>query len=198
MKKIISFVSYLLFIVFAFSSCQETDETTKEWDNWQERNDQFFTQIYNQAQNAIKADSKDWKIIKCYTKSNSTTNPNDFIVAEILNKGEGTVSPIFTDSVKIHYEGRLMPSTTYPQGYRFDSSWTGEYNLDIIRPYKATCGTFIDGFTTALQYMHEGDRWKVYIPYNLGYKESSQTGIPAYSTLIFDITLQKVWHADPL
>jgi len=49
----------------------------------------------------------------------------------------------------------------------------------------------VDGFTTAVMNMHIGDRWKVYIPYQLGYGTStpSNSTIPAYSTLIFDITL---------
>ena len=43
--------------------------------------------------------------------------------------------------------------------------------------------------------MKIGDRWEVYIPYDLGYGESdykassSSTTIPGGSTLIFDVTL---------
>jgi len=52
----------------------------------------------------------------------------------------------------------------------------------------------VDGFTTALQHMRKGDRWKVYIPYQLGYGESANSSIPGYSTLVFDITLNNFWH----
>ena len=59
----------------------------------------------------------------------------------------------------------------------------------------------VDGFSTALQNMHIGDRWKVYVPYNLGYgtqdNKNSNTGavvVPAYSTLVFDITLVSYHH----
>ena len=45
------------------------------------------------------------------------------------------------------------------------------------------------GFVTALLHMHSGDRWRVYIPYQLGYNTTEKTGIPAYSTLIFDLAL---------
>jgi len=47
----------------------------------------------------------------------------------------------------------------------------------------------VSGLATALQKMHIGDRWLVYIPYNLGYGESDSGSVPAYPTLIFDVTL---------
>ena len=47
----------------------------------------------------------------------------------------------------------------------------------------------IAGFGTALQYMHCGDRWMVYIPETLGYGSTAQNKIPAYSTIMFDVTL---------
>ncbi|MCI6472136.1 MAG: FKBP-type peptidyl-prolyl cis-trans isomerase, partial [Bacteroidales bacterium] len=50
-------------------------------------------------------------------------------------------------------------------------------------------GGLVDGFTTALMNMHEGDRWTVYMPYQLGYGTSASSSIPAYSLLTFDITL---------
>jgi FKBP-type peptidyl-prolyl cis-trans isomerase FklB len=56
----------------------------------------------------------------------------------------------------------------------------------------------IDGMVTALMKMHIGDRWKVYIPYQLGYgtTTSSSTSIPGYSTLIFDLTLSSYYRMD--
>ena len=42
---------------------------------------------------------------------------------------------------------------------------------------------------SAVQYMKEGDIWRMYIPYKLGYGSPSQTYIPAYSPLIFDVNL---------
>ena len=47
----------------------------------------------------------------------------------------------------------------------------------------------VNGFATALMRMHRGDTWLVYIPYSLGYGASEQSSVPAYSTLIFMITL---------
>ena len=47
----------------------------------------------------------------------------------------------------------------------------------------------IEGWIIAMQQMHIGDRWEVYIPAEMGYGKFSQPGIPGGSTLIFDIEL---------
>ena len=41
----------------------------------------------------------------------------------------------------------------------------------------------------AMQQMHIGDKWELYIPAEMGYGKFSQPGIPAGSTLIFEIEL---------
>jgi FKBP-type peptidyl-prolyl cis-trans isomerase FklB len=55
----------------------------------------------------------------------------------------------------------------------------------------------ITGWTTALQQMHAGDRWMLYIPSDLGYGTSGSTSIPSGSTLIFDLYLEKVVALEP-
>ena len=50
----------------------------------------------------------------------------------------------------------------------------------------------IEGWTVALQHMVEGDKWEVYIPYELGYGEVDNGDIPACSTLIFEIEVVSV------
>jgi peptidylprolyl isomerase/FKBP-type peptidyl-prolyl cis-trans isomerase FklB len=47
----------------------------------------------------------------------------------------------------------------------------------------------IDGFSTALQHMEVGDKWEVWIPWQLGYGAIGQREIKAYSTLVFEIEL---------
>ena len=47
----------------------------------------------------------------------------------------------------------------------------------------------VDGFATALQRMHVGDYWRVYIPSELAYGESGNSSVPGYSLLIFDLIL---------
>ena len=47
----------------------------------------------------------------------------------------------------------------------------------------------LDGYATVLQHMHRDDYWRIYIPYQLGYGETDNGSVPAYSVLIFDLTL---------
>ena len=103
---------------------------------------------------------------------------------------------MYTDSVLIHYRGRLLPSTSYEEGYVIDESYTGEFNDETALPVKMYVGDLIDGFTTALMQMHIGDRWMVYIPNTLGYGSSESTNVPAYSMLRFDIKLVGYYRAN--
>ena len=45
------------------------------------------------------------------------------------------------------------------------------------------------GWIIAMQQMHIGDKWEIYIPAEMGYGKFSLPGIPAGSTLIFEIEL---------
>ena len=48
----------------------------------------------------------------------------------------------------------------------------------------------IEGWIIAMQQMHIGDKWELYIPAaEMGYGKFSQPGIPGGSTLIFEIEL---------
>jgi len=58
-----------------------------------------------------------------------------------------------------------------------------------INPYD---GGIIDGFSTALQHMDVGDKWEVWIPWQLGYGSSASGTIPAYTTLVFEIELVSI------
>ncbi len=93
-------------------------------------------------------------------------------------KGKGAKAE---SSVTVHYTGKLVDGTV------FDSS--------VERGSPATFGVsqVIAGWTEAMQLMHEGDKWILYIPYDLAYGERGAGGqIPPYSTLIFEVELIKV------
>jgi len=196
---------FLFFMAFAgiisMTSCSESDDTEDEFENWQERNDAYFNNIYSQAETAIKSGDKSWKIIRTFSKDSLAAKAKtDFIVVHVETEGTGTECPSFSDKANVHYRGSFIPTTNHANGLQFDSSWTGEYNLKTMRPSAITVSNMIPGFSTALMNMHKGDRWMVYIPYTLAYgitgnkKTDSYgniigTAIPAYSTLRFDLTL---------
>ena len=191
-------MKYLIWVavaLFGMTSCQESDDTPEEFPDWQNKNERAFLEIYNNAKDSI-AQGKKWMIIRGVFRadfSDVAETPTDYIVVQVLKEGPGNVLPMATDTVEIHYQGVLLPSTSSPSGLVFDSSYSGKYEEDVSNPYKACVGNFIEGFSTALQYMNRGDYFKVFIPYQLGYKSSASGTIPAYSMLTFYLRMEDFW-----
>jgi peptidyl-prolyl cis-trans isomerase len=196
-----------------FTSCTENDDTVEEYANWQSKNETYWDNLYTTTQQKIKGGDISWKIILNYTFQNQkqttgsalTYRPENYIIAHVEQAGTGTTSPLYSDSVSMHYMGRLIPSTTYTSGLIFDKSWSSnQFNTATSRPVHSYIGltydaegkptSLVDGFTTALMSMHRGDHWTVYIPYQLGYGEKNSGVVPAYSTLIFDLRLNDFSH----
>lgn len=78
--------------------------------------------------------------------------------------------------VTAHYTGRTI------DGRSFDSS-VGSSPL-IIRLRE-----LIPGWVLAMQQMCAGDKWELYLSAEMGYGKYAQPGIPAGSTLIFEVEL---------
>ncbi|MDE6560495.1 MAG: FKBP-type peptidyl-prolyl cis-trans isomerase [Muribaculaceae bacterium] len=78
--------------------------------------------------------------------------------------------------VTVHYIGKTI------NGKKFDSSLGGVAPAFRLKD-------LIEGWIIALQQMHVGDKWEIYIPADKGYGKFSQPGIPGGSTLIFEIEL---------
>lgn len=100
---------------------------------------------------------------------------------EVMSRGTGTVSPLATDKVEVHYHGTMYDGTI------FDSSvqrgQTAKFPLNGVIP----------GWTEGLQLMKEGDKFKFFIPYNLAYGERGRGPvIKGYSALVFEVELIKV------
>lgn len=185
MKNIRILFFLTLSVLLGLTACEESTETG-EFDNWQERNTLYIDSIAEVA----RANASDWKIFLVDgLDSTKVWGNGDYVYCRVLDEGSGNTHPLYTDSVVVNYSGRLIPSATYPDGYQFDSSYPGEFNPLYNVPVGMPLAGTVPGFCTALQNMVDGDRWKIYIPYQLGYGEKASTGIPAYSTLIFDINL---------
>jgi len=196
MKRNFFIVFSLLVSAIVMTSCSESDDEEYEFENWKSRNETFFSDIYAKARSAAGAGDSRWKVIRNWSlEEAAATSPDDFIVAEVLESGTGADSPIYSDSVYVHYSGRLMPSVSYSEGLLFDNSYTGKLNTETAVPRKFCVGGVVDGLATALQNMRIGDFWRVYIPYRLGYNETAKDNIPAYSTLVFDVCLVAYYRA---
>ncbi len=190
-----------LLLITGLTSCHETSDDDTEFDNWQQRNEAFFQQKYQEAVIKIAQQSETLVLTKWSLNDSIATKAEDHIVVEVLEKGNGTESPMYTDSVSVHFRGRTIPTSSSPDGYVIGSSYEGTFYDQTALPQTISMNnaTTVDGLVTALQHMHIGDRWMVYIPYQLGfgaaaYTVSSTTGwistsIPAYTMLIYDVKL---------
>lgn len=89
--------------------------------------------------------------------------------------------PSATDTVEVHYEGRLIDGTI------FDSSIQRGERISF------PLNQVIAGWTEGLQLMSEGSKFEFYIPSHLAYGDHGAGGaIPGGATLIFQVELFKV------
>lgn len=99
---------------------------------------------------------------------------------KIIKSGTGP-SPEATDKVTTHYRGTLIDGT------EFDSSYSRN------KPTTFPVNGVIPGWVEALQLMHVGDKWQLFIPANLAYgKRAVGAIIKPNSTLVFDIELLEI------
>ena len=186
----------LALLTLLLAACAES-EAEGEFDNWKEINDAYIDSIAAVARE--NADGS-WTIYKTYNIGDNTGLDGDnklYIYVQVLEEGDGTYSPLYNDSVRVHYSGRILPSASYPLGYQFGKSYNGStLDTETDVPSLLAVSENVPGFATALMYMVEGDRWRIIIPYYLAYGDetNSSSTIPAYSTLIFDAILAKIYR----
>ena len=98
----------------------------------------------------------------------------------VLKEGNGA-KPGPTDTVTVHYTGRLLDGTV------FDSS------VERGEPATFPLNKVIPGWTEGLQLMSEGSEYRLFIPSELAYgSRGAGEQILPNSTLIFDVQLIKV------
>ncbi|NXC23397.1 FKB1A protein, partial [Corythaeola cristata] len=98
------------------------------------------------------------------------------LLYQVEKEGTGD-APKDSDTVVVNYKGTLIDGT------EFDNSYTrGEplsFRLDGVIP----------GWTEGLKHVKKGGKIKLVIPPNLAYGKNGVPGIPANSTLVFDVEL---------
>ncbi|HOY23123.1 MAG TPA: FKBP-type peptidyl-prolyl cis-trans isomerase [Cellvibrio sp.] len=97
---------------------------------------------------------------------------------KVITAGNG-VKPKATDTVKVHYTGKLVNGTV------FDTSAGKD-------PVEFPVNQVIPGWVEAMQLMPQGSKWELYIPSDLAYGPAGNQGIPPASTLIFEVELLEV------
>lgn len=169
------FIALMLLCVWALSSCSKDDGGLEVDEVWKLQNSEAF-----QAQ--ILAPG--------FSKLNSQSNAG-FILYKVEKTGESKEQIYYTSKVKIYYKGSLIDGTV------FDDS-----SFEQGAPYAGKDGkgalvsNFVDGFSTALQNMHPGDKWTIWIPQQMGYGASGSSDnsstIKPYSTLIFELEVVEI------
>ena len=212
MKKKVTLLG--LFVAMCFISCSESEEDQSEYANWKEKNEEYFHAIYEKATTEQSVADGQWKTFLKWSLDSSSL-PEDHVVVKVTSESGQTASPLYTDSVCLQVKGSLMPTAYHSNGYVFLNTYFGEkeeqevgtplymqvkgdvrgwISLTSVSARADAYPLVVDGLATALQHMHVGDRWLVYIPYQLGFglRNVPEWGVPAYSTLVLDVTLLRI------
>lgn len=145
----------------------------------------FFTDLENKqksvaAEAGKKAKSEGEAFLKENAQKLGVISTPSGLQYEVLVDGYGR-KPKSSDTVRCHYEGRLLDGTIFDSSYRRNAP--ADFGLKQV----------IAGWTEGVQLMKEGAKYRFYIPYNLAYGEQGAgNDIPPFATLIFDVELLKI------
>lgn len=183
-------------LALSLTSCTEKEEIG-EFHNWEARNVAFIDSIAKVCD--ANVDGKWMRVCAFNLDSVAESQAHNNLHYVYIHKegdGQGTYTPWFNDSIRVHYLGRLIPTASYNEGYVFGKSYS-TYTLNEATDVPAIMAVNqnVIGFATAAMRMKEGDSWRLYIPYYLGYgtSQGASTSIPGYSTLIFDVKMVKIY-----
>ena len=113
-------------------------------------------------------------------KNDSVVQTESGLQYMVLKEGTG-IKPAATDTVTVHYTGKLIDGTV------FDSS------VERGEPATFPLDKVIPGWTEGLQLMSEGSEYRLFIPSELAYgSKGAGDKILPNATLIFDVQLIKV------
>ena len=113
--------------------------------------------------------NKDW--LEAGSKEEGVKALPKEIYYKVLAEGDASsVQPTVRSIITAHYTGKTI------DGKQFDRSRSGV-------PLACRLCDLIEGWIIAMQQMHIGDKWELYIPAEMGYGKFSQPGIPGGSRL---------------
>ena len=189
MKKYWHITWMLVVMLFTLAACSDDDENEIVIDEaWKEINLAAFDARLQDA----KTDTSLFTI--------NSESGNGQIICKILKKGEGTETIYYTSKVNCYYKGCFVTNedgevvadrdSVLTQGEVFDSRLRENGDDKVL--FEVDDSGVRDGFATALQHMHEGDIWEVWMPYQLGYGVSGYDDIKPYTTLVFQIEVTDI------
>ena len=184
--SIFNCVCVLLFTVMLMS-CNKDDNTDELiLENWKQQNEKAFNDLANNPD---------------YTEQKMPGGIASFYY-RVIEKGNGK-HVFYNSRAEVYHKGwfvvtnrdyNITAGTVFEQKL-FDDGVTYKVAIssDAVNttyPLKNT------GWSIALQYMVEGDKWEVWIPYRYAYGEEGRFGIPGYTTLAYEIELVKAIDPD--
>ncbi len=136
---------------------------------------QFFTELEQKIAGQAKEAGE--KFLAENAKRPEVKTTPSGLQYEIIEATIGQ-KPKATDKVQVHYEGTLTDGTVFDSSYKRGEPIT--FGLNQV----------IKGWTEGLQLMSIGSKYKLYIPYQLGYgAQGAGAAIPPYAALIFTVEL---------
>ena len=193
-------------------SCSEVEEENI-FDHWQELNEavcdsllvEAGSNLFGLASDTTKVDAMPLgKSFGIQTWS-STTKKKEYVFCIKLSATDGK-HPIYNDRISAYYRGSYIEGTEFDgnfEGYvATDTDYDGTKKLPAVYDTPATFTIvstadkwLINGWIAALQYMREGERWVIFVPYQSGYgakPDPLKTTVLHHSTLFFDIILDDI------
>lgn len=135
----------------------------------------YFNKLQNERGKAAKEAGE--QFLKDNKSKEGVVTLKSGLQYKVISTGNGAI-PKSSDTVKCHYEGRLI------NGAVFDSS------IRRGEPAEFPVNGVIAGWVEALQLMPVGSKWQLYIPSDLAYgPHGAGQAIGPNETLIFDIEL---------
>lgn len=135
----------------------------------------FFNKLQNERGNAAKAAGE--KFLAENKQQPGVITLESGLQYKIISAGNGAI-PKKGDSVRCHYEGRLINGTVFDSSYKRNE------------PAEFPVNGVIAGWVEALQLMPVGSKWQLFIPSELAYgPHGAGQAIGPNETLIFDIEL---------
>ena len=125
-----------------------------------------------------KAKEENAAFLEAKAKENDVVKTASGLLYQVIKLGDGGPKPTATSDVEVRYRGELI------DGMVFDESKT---------PITLNLSSVIKGWTEGLQLMSVGDKYRFYIPYDLGYGEQGAgNDIKPYATLVFEVELVSI------
>ena len=143
---------------------------------------------------ASKLRQKELELLDAYIKEhNITVKPTQtglYYIEKV--KGTGDTAKV-NDKVYVYYRTRLIDGKVVDQNIDSLGRYYDPLSFNVV-PVAAT-GSVIKGLNEGVQFMQEGTIADLIIPSELAYRESTASGLPAFSTLLMEVRVSKIYKA---